>query len=413
MTKNNSNKVLFLSNHLRGPKGSAGARSWHQTKELSIEYKVTVLIPKVDPVTSKVVTETDYEGLNKKVRVIPVWTTKNQRASRIARAIFFLSAFFSQAFNIMKLEKHDLVLCMSLPVTQLVLAYFVSRIWSVPLVIDVRDLPFETANELNYLRGFGLVVKGMKRIENSVLCRADHVITNSHWYLEHLERYGVKKERLTLAPIGYDDFPPPTNRDIELSRAQMAEYLPRDANVVLVYVGTLGYAFPLDAFIEAVSLVGEDLKLGALFYGDGQRKQEYEELALHLSANVGFPGRVSKTEVHSICRAADCCLYSCAAGNFSASILGNKIFDYLGAENSVIYMGPHSAVSELIEEVSAGYICGEKNVEELKNAMKAVTHAKLAQNKKIVQIDKLRCLGYTAAASAKKLNKIVHKLLDS
>ena len=49
-------RILFISNHLRGPGGAAGTRSWQQTKVLSETWKVTVVLPEIDPVTSQPIT---------------------------------------------------------------------------------------------------------------------------------------------------------------------------------------------------------------------------------------------------------------------------------------------------------------------------------------------------------------------
>ena len=80
-------RILFFSNHLRGPGGSAGARSWHQAKRLSEDYVLDVVIPAIDPVSAKPVTREDYRGLDETVTTVRLAAgSENRRESKVARA---------------------------------------------------------------------------------------------------------------------------------------------------------------------------------------------------------------------------------------------------------------------------------------------------------------------------------------
>ena len=403
-------RVIFFSNHLRGPLGAAGARSWHQARALSTEFDVVVIIPAIDPVTSQAVTEETYSGLGANVSVIKSWTTSNFRSSKIARAVFFLSAMFSQFVQGLRVGKCDLVLTMSLPVTLLFVATLISKIRSVPLIVDVRDLPFETAGEIGYISN-RIFINMLKSVESFCLRKARFVLTNSPRYEPYLIGKGVKAERLSIAPIGYDDFPPPDRESVNKWRNTMLEYFESPPGILAIYSGTIGYAFPVEWILEAAELLKNNENIGFVIYGDGQRKNEFEDFCADRKLNVRFPGRVPKIDIHAICRAADICLYPAQRGEFSAAILGNKVFDYLGAGKPIVYTGPDSAVADVIVELGAGIICPPDDKTGFAEAIRRLAESPDLIARYASSANGFRDAGYTAQSSAMKLARLVQKAL--
>ena len=405
------NSILYFSNHLRGPKGSAGARSWHQTRILSQNFEVTVVIPGIDPVSSAVVTPETYEGLDQAVTVIPVKTTKNDRSSKISRALFYLSAMCTQLFAGLSSKKCDVVLSMSLPVTQLLVAMVIAGIRRLPLVVDVRDLPFETAGEIGYVRA-RFFIQILKSIENFALRRAALIITNSPRYKPYLVRKGVAAGKIHIAPIGYDDFPPPSEAEVGAWRQKILDLFQQPPAFVATYAGTIGYAVPVEDLLRAAKKLYDNRSIGFVIVGDGQRLADLQRYVTEHDLNVVFTGRVMKADVHSICRASDVCLYPAQQGEFSAAMLGNKVFDYLGAEKPIVYCGPDSAVADVIKELDAGIICPAGDFQALADSIE-----RLSLNPDLVRqyshaASGFRDAGYTAEASALKLRDLIHSLLS-
>ena len=404
-----SESILYFSNHLRGPKGSAGARSWHQVKKLSDSFHVSVVIPSIDPVTSKPVTAETYDGLDfKKVDVIKISTSSNDRSSIYKRTRYYLSAMKGQLRAGLKpAKKPSIVLCMGLPLTTLLVAWITAIRNRAFFVVDVRDMPFETAYEVGYIKS-RVIIRLALLAENFLLKRADHILTNSPRYKPALINKGVKESRVTVAYIGYDNFAEPSMSSIENWRRNIAEKLAPETEFVGVYSGTLGHAFPVESILEGARLLSNEKKYGFVFLGDGQRMDEFIEASEKYNLNAVFLGRVAKDSVASICRAVDYCIYPAHSGDFSAAILGNKVFDYLGARKPILYIGNDSAVWDLISNTDSG----------LKSALDAPTV--FANNVKTLCDDNDQRLNfeknaadaidsgkYTAQKSAGKLHKIM------
>lgn len=360
-------RVLFLSNHLRGPNGTAGARSWHQVKRLSEEHHVDVIIPGTDPVSSQPVSRSDYDGLDMSlVSVTHADGTANRRESKVSRALYMVTTAFNQLLLALRSPKPSVVLSMGLPLPTLATAWLVSRIRRVPLVLDVRDIPFESAIELDYLSD-GVPTRVLIAVENWLLSQAAHICTNSPRYVDILQEKGVEEKSITVAPIGFDNFnpnPQPAVLDIPVA----------DAKLRFLYAGTIGFAFPLDDIVRAAAASKVTDQIELRFFGDGQQLTELVELSKRLGVHAKFEGRVPKATVMEAILHTDFCLYSGVSGRYSGAILGNKIFDYLGNGKPVLCVGEDLAVGDFLLRANAGIVVPAE-VEEIANAFEELVQS--------------------------------------
>lgn len=400
--------VLFYSNHLRGPAGAAGARSWHQVKCLSERFKVTVVIPAVDPVTAETVQPESYAGLDERqvdVRLVSV--ASNDRTSVLRRARYFLSAMTSQFAIGLRVTRPNAMVSMSLPVTTLAVATAVSVLRHVPLVVDVRDLPFETAAEVGYLKQRWLVWI-LVHLETLLLRRARVVLTNSPHYKQLLIDRGIDEHRLHVAPIGYDDFGPIPERLVQQWRERLqSAFGDEPPSFIAIYAGTIGHAFPVGKLLDVAQNLSPGCSVGIALLGDGQRLSEYELRASREDLPVRFLGRVSKLDVHAACRAASACLYPAGDGVYSSAILGNKIFDYLGAERPIVYVGNRGAVSEVMERLGAGVVCSPDSPEDAARVLERMCDDSEWRDAFARRAAGYRSAGLTARTSAEMLRTFV------
>src|SRR6185503_21126293 len=118
----------------------------------------------------------------------------------------------------------------------------------------------------------------------------------------------------------------------------------------------MGYVVDVETMLEAARLTRDREDILYLFVGDGQRLTEYQGLSRRDGSQCVFTGRVPKYVVSEVCRRADVCVYPLINGKVIAALLGNKIFDYMGAGKTTIYTGPRGDVSRLIDAAGGG-IC--------------------------------------------------------
>lgn len=400
--------VLFYSNHLRGPAGAAGARSWHQVRCLSEHFHVTVVIPAIDPVTADPVQPESYAGLDEtRVDVLTIHVAQNDRTRVARRGWYYLSAMAAQLGIGLRVKRPHAIVSMSLPITQLAVAVTVSIVRGVPLVVDVRDLPFETAAEIGYLRPRRLV-RLLIQLETLLLRRAQVVLTNSPHYKRFLIDRGIKEHKLHVAPIGYDDFGPVPEPLVQAWRDRLqSAFGERPPKFIAIYAGTIGHAFPVGRLLDVAQHLSPNGSIGIVLLGDGQRMPEYARRVSQENLPVRFLGRVSKADVHAACRAASVCLYPAGDGIYSAAILGNKIFDYLGAERPIVYVGNGGAVSEVMEQLGAGVVCTPDSPQDTARALERLSVDAEWRDSLARGAGRYREANLTARASAELLRNLV------
>ncbi len=337
---------FYLSNHLRGPAAAAGARTWHQCRNSPSRVRIAVVIPDIDPVSATRVEDRHYAGLDfSRIEVIRLPSATLDRNSKLSRAWYYLALTYRQWLAGMRIRKPEAVISMSLPLSMLIVARLVSWMRRVPLYVDVRDLPFDVAREVGYAKSS--VWTGLAaRLEAAIVRSADIAFTVSPRFKAALEKRGCR--RVIFNPIGFDNFGT-TSADPRFSRAGLESlFAPAQVKFLVVAAGTLGHVTEVASLLEAAARLGRRSDIGFLLAGDGQNLALYRQQVARSGANVRFLGRVSKAAIAEICRNADAAYYGSAGGYFTNAMLGNKIFDYMGAGLPVIYHGPDSAVRDIV-----------------------------------------------------------------
>jgi putative colanic acid biosynthesis glycosyltransferase WcaI len=164
-----------------------------------------------------------------------------------------------------------------------------------------------------------------------------------------LEERGCRN--VIFNPIGYDDFEI-VEEVARFRREELLALFNSDVEFLIVYAGTFGHVIEVDSLLKAANILRSHNRIGFLLVGDGQNLQYYQDAVSLTGANVTFTGRVSKSEVAQICRNCDVAYYGSREGDASNAMLGNKIFDFLGAGLPIIYHGPSSAVRNLLQEAN-------------------------------------------------------------
>ena len=352
--KHRPGRVLFLPHHFREPDDKGGLRSWHIVKQLERVCPVVVIVPGIDTLTGERharlprfrpwASERRGDG----VEIVRVNALRNDRRSKLRRALYYLSFSSFQFLRGILSRRVRVVLTTSMPVSTMLLGWLIARLRGAAFVIDVRDLPADLAIELGYFRG-GPVSRLLRRLEYFAYRRADRIVTVSRGMADMLVAAGVPEQGIRVAPIGYDAL-----EDGPRSPSPLVEAIPFAGRFTVLYSGTMGYVVDVETMLESARLTRDRADILYLFVGDGQRLAEYQERSRRDGSHCHFTGRVAKSLVPEMCRRADVCVYPLVDGRVIAALLGNKIFDYMGAARPTIYVGPPGDVSRLIEAAGAG-----------------------------------------------------------
>ena len=330
-------------------------RSWHIVNQLKQFADVTVVVPGVDTLTGHRVEGLGWrpwisEQTEDRVRVIRVNSLPNIRTNKIGRALYYLSFSSLQFLRSIFMRRFDAVITTSMPISTMFLGWLLARRHRAIFVLDVRDLPTDLALELGYFRD-GVFSRAMVRLERFVVRRAQLVAAVSKGMADILKARLRPEQEVHVVPIGFDALEEGDGR----STAPWGDER-LDGRFVVLYSGTMGYVVDVETVLDAAKIVRDQADIVFLFVGDGQRLEEYRRRAEDDSSRCVFMGRVSKSSIAGICRRADACVYPLVDGRIIATLLGNKIFDYMGAGKATIYTGPTGDVSRLLDEAKGG-IC--------------------------------------------------------
>jgi glycosyltransferase involved in cell wall biosynthesis len=349
--------ILLLFHHYRSPKDVGGLRSWQIGTHLAKNgYKVTAVIPGVDPLTGKKAKDLRkrffIEDFQEGVKIIRTNSTANKRDSKIKRALYFLSSSVTQFISTFSIKSVDIVVSTSIPLSSLIFSHIVARVRKIPHIIDVRDLSIDTAIELEYL-SFNFFTQCMLKIERWLYKQADSLICISWGLAKVLKRKGIRTDKIVVIPIGYDrnmyESMASWNRDIKSEWGLSQKF-------VVLYAGSMGHVVDIPTLLDAAKKTSSITDIAYLFIGHGQNLSKYKEIAKSYRLNCFFGGPVPKLDIPVYCAQADVCVYPLKGGNLIGSFFGNKVFDYMGSGTPIIYSGPDGDIKELIER-SQGGIC--------------------------------------------------------
>lgn len=342
-------KICLLFNHYRTPQERGGARSYQIGTFLAQKgHRVTAVIPGVDSLTgnkSPLLRGRFYiKDQLENVTLYRVNSTSNQRSSRVSRFFYYLSSSCTQFFVAFREKNIEIIIANSLPLTQLFFAYILSTIRKVPFIVDVRDLPLDTAVEIGYFRS-KRVLSFFMAVENFVLKRATAIATVSRGFQKKLIQRGVQESKIFFFPIGYDcklyDHylyeKPGIRKKFQIENA-----------FVVLYAGTMGFLIDIMTILKAAKETRHHTKIVYVFAGSGQKLDEYRSFVEKNHIQARFIGSISKADVIQLSWEADICVYALQTGPMLASLLGNKVFDHLGTATPMLYCGPKGDLSDIL-----------------------------------------------------------------
>jgi glycosyltransferase involved in cell wall biosynthesis len=275
----------------------------------------------------------------------------------LGRLVYQATSAIGSFLCAMRAGRPDIILAMGAPPTSALLGLLLARLRRVPLVLDVRDIPLETALELDLVHPKSILRVAMA-VEKMIFRRADRCICVSDEMADFVRRRGVPAEKIFRNYIGYDNFDNLSDSS-DCFRVEILNRLDPETECIVFYAGTLAKLVDISTLLRAAEHVKENRKIGFVIVGDGEQKIAYQNKASSQKLNIFFSGRIPKEKVHALCAISDICIYPLKGGPATAAMLGNKIFDYLGAGKPVVYTGPDGAVPRLIERVQAGFVLSE------------------------------------------------------
>ncbi|WP_176491748.1 glycosyltransferase family 4 protein [Curtobacterium sp. 'Ferrero'] len=217
-----------------------------------------------------------------------------------------------------------------------------ARRHGVPFVFEPRDLWPESALGLAGMTERHPVIRALRRLEQDIVRRADHIISP----LGGVGRYYADRGYhggFTWVPNGVtvDQLPGERPRDAGASLA--------DAPFTIAYIGSMGPANALEVVIDAFDQAATTARARGLrplalrMVGDGADVTALRERASSLpsAASITWDGRVSQGEARAIGRQADCLVVNMHdLPLYRHGVSMNKQYEYMLLERPLLVGAP-------------------------------------------------------------------------
>ena len=147
-------------------------------------------------------------------------------------------------------------------------------------------------------------------------------------------------------------------------------YEVRPTQFTITYAGTLAAQYPVEDFITALNLLDFSIHLKVIGSWDGLSKERLEKCKAHVK--LEFIDYVPKKELNSIMMASHLSLFILPEVDSAKGHVPGKLFDYLGAGNPILGLGPiHGDAANIIRSMNAGNVFSYENTQGIVDFIRA------------------------------------------
>ena len=367
-------KILIISQY-HPPEMGAAALRWNDYAQILSKrgHKVTVLceIPNYptgiipEKYSSKYFfQETDSTGSFQIIRTI-VWA--NQRKTTLQRIGFYISFMFSAIYGGLKLGSFDLIIASSPPLFVGIAGTVISKIKSIPMILDIRDLWPESAKALGEINS-PIILSIARWFEKKIYKHTKGCFLAVPGFSKYLfKRFPFMKDKIiTNLMNGVSD-----SFINEVDSDHTGIY----KKFIVLYSGNIGLAQGLETVIKTAQILKE-YPIVFQIIGDGVERSKMEKLKKELGLlNVVFIDPVPRKKLISFIKSASICLVPLKNNPLFLNAVPSKLLEYMSCGKPVL-VGVKGEVEELMNKANAGICIEPQNEHKLAEGVLTYFHDK-------------------------------------
>jgi glycosyltransferase involved in cell wall biosynthesis len=366
--------ILFLTHYFPPEVNAPASRTFENAKRwVRAGHKVTVITcvpnhPKgivYAGYTNRLYQWEELDG----IRVLRVGTYLSPNEGFIKRTANYVSYMISAILLSPLVKGVDVVVSTSPQFFCGMAGYFVSRLKRRKWVLEIRDLWPESIVTVGAIKQ-RQVIGFLEGLERFLYLHADHVISLTSAFKNHIMRKGVPEKRISIITNGADlEMYKPLPRHNEVSK----EY-GLDDKFVASYIGTHGMAHALGTALKAGKVLENEERILFLLVGDGAEReallQEKERMGLN---NVLMLPQQSKEKMPGFLAASDVSMILLKKNDLFKTVIPSKMFEAMAMERPLI-IGVDGESRQIVEDGQCGVYIEPENHEELANAVLKLSH---------------------------------------
>lgn len=298
-------------------------------------------------------------------------------------------------------EKHDIILIYSPPLTLGISAYLLSLVKRAKFVSNIQDLYPQTVIDLGLLKNKFLVWVS-RAMEALVYKKSDALTVHSEGNKAYVVSRGTAREKVAVIHNWVDtDSVCPGNRENAFS----ARYNLKDKFIVS-FGGVMGFAQGLEVVIKTADLLRKEENIHFILVGDGTKRPELEKMAVDSALkNIQFIPTQSREIYPQVLHASDICLVTLGK-ELVTPVVPSKIFSIMAAGKPVLASLPLLGdAPKILEKYHCGIAVEAGKADSLANAV-----LKLYNDKKLC--DEMGKNGRAAAIEHFSRSACVKKYAD-
>jgi glycosyltransferase involved in cell wall biosynthesis len=278
-----------------------------------------------------------------------LYATPNEGFVRrtVAHMSFMMSAMI---LTTPRLRGHDVIVVSSPTFFAVIAAWFMSRVWRIPYVFEVRDLWPGIFIELGVLKNRS-IIRLLEGIEMFLYRRAARVVVVTDSFRDILLRRGLPDGHVSTITNGVDCEafrPGPRENGIRRTHALSGRF-------VVLYIGAHGISQALSAILESASALRDDPDVVFVFVGEGAERRVLMEKADRLELpNVRFLPGQPREAVQAWYAAADVVLVPLRNIPLFETFIPSKMFEVMACGRPII--GSVKGEARAVLERSGGAI---------------------------------------------------------
>lgn len=253
-------------------------------------------------------------------------------SARIWNNIVFASSIASRR-GLKDLPRPDVIVGTSPDLMSAFAAYLTAKIFSVPFVLEIRDIWPQSAVEIGLFSRRHPFILALSQLEKFLYRNADWIVTLLPLAHKHIVPRGGDERRITWIPNGFTIG--------EQAFAPVEKGVEDPAQFTLMYAGSHGNANNLVSLLEAASILrarGAHKCLTIRLIGEGPNKEKLIRKANDMNLDfIRFESGVPKSKIGKILSEADAfCIVFHGHSIYRHGISANKLYDYLAVGRPVI-----------------------------------------------------------------------------
>lgn len=305
------------------------------------------------------------EDITGGVKIIRCYLYTSPRKTFLRRLLNYLTFALTSFLAVLRLEKQDLLLMVSPPLSNGVMALLLHKVKRLKFILNVQDIYPDAAISAGIIEN-RLFMRFLKKVEMTIYRAATKISVISEGFKENLLGKGVPESKISVIYNWIDSSEIiPLPKDNNFAR----RYDLTDKYVIL-YSGTIGMISGADILLDCAEKIAAIEDILILFVGEGIVKerlvQRAEERRLKNVQFLPLQPREILSEVQS---SADVSVVTLLRGSGNTSV-PSKVLGYMAAARPILAsVDADSDTKKMIETAKCGIWVDAEDAESLTGAI--------------------------------------------